>query len=222
MIRFESVTLEYGANRLFSELDFEIPPGAKAALTGPSGSGKTSALELVPGFRRPVAGRVIVDRTPVTPANRQRIRAGLAYLPQETPLSGGVREAVMGIFQLRNNANRRPPEKAVRELFERVLLPGDALERSFADLSGGEKRRVGLVTVLLLDRPLLLLDEPTAGLDEAAARAVRELVFALPATVLSIAHDPAWHDDCDRLIELRPKLAGRETGDDGQGLEKGA
>lgn len=204
MIRFDSVSVRYGDRVLFRPLTAEIPAGAKAALIGPSGAGKTSALELVPGFRRADTGRVVVDGLEMSPAERQNIRARIAYLPQNTPLVGGVREAILELFRLRANAGGAPTEETLVDLFAKLGLDPGALDRRFEELSGGERRRAGLAAVLSLRRPLLLLDEPTAGLDEDSARRVRELVFALPITVLAIEHDPAWRAACDSLIEIRP------------------
>jgi energy-coupling factor transport system ATP-binding protein len=191
------------AHPVLRSIDLTVSPGDRIALVGPNGSGKTTLLRLALGLLRPVAGVVRLggrDPSRMPPVQAARL-AG--YVVQEPEL-GFLGDTVLEEVEL-----GLEPEQVryARELCERLRLPlATFAERSPYRLSGGEQRRLSLVTGLAR-RPLLLaLDEPTFGQDrrghEALVRALVELVGEGSA-VLAATHDERFiRDATDRRVEL--------------------
>ncbi len=184
-------------------VDVDVSPGERVALVGPNGSGKTSLLRLALGLLTPAAGAVrLGGRDPRRlPAVQLARLAG--YVVQDPEL-GFIGESVREEIEI----GLGPDEvRYAHELASRLRLPLEEFgERSPYRLSGGEQRRLSLVTGLAR-RPLLLaLDEPTFGQDrrghEALIAALHELVGEGSA-VLAATHDERFvRDATDRRIEL--------------------
>lgn len=191
------------ARPVLRAVDLQVKQGERISLTGPNGSGKTTLLRLALGLLRPVAGAVrLGGRDPwrMPPVQLSRLAGYAVQDPELGFLADTVREEVeLGL----------EPEQVsyAHELCEQLRLPLETFaERSPYQLSGGEQRRLSLVTGLAR-RPLLLaLDEPTFGQDrrghEALVAALRELVEQGSA-VLAATHDERFVlDATDRRIEL--------------------
>ena len=185
------------------DIDLTVAPGDRIALVGPNGSGKTTLLRLAMGLLSPVAGTVrLGGRNPARlPAVQVARLAG--YVVQDPEL-GFLADSVQEEVEL-----GLEPEQVsyARELCERLGLPLDAFgDRSPYRLSGGEQRRLSLVTGLARRPVLLALDEPTYGQDrrghDALVAALDELVGQGTA-MLAATHDERFvRDAADRRIEL--------------------
>jgi energy-coupling factor transporter ATP-binding protein EcfA2 len=184
-------------------IDVEVQPGERVALAGRNGSGKTTLLRLALGLLAPVAGTVRLggrDPRRLPPTQLARLAGMVVQEPETGFLGQTVREEIeLGL----------EPEQAAyaHDLAERLRLPlGEFGERSPYRLSGGEQRRLSLVTGLAR-RPLLLaLDEPTFGQDrrghEALVAALDELVGEGSALLAATHDDRFVRDATDRRIEL--------------------
>jgi energy-coupling factor transporter ATP-binding protein EcfA2 len=184
-------------------VDVSVSPGERVALVGPNGSGKTTLLRLALGLLKPVAGAIrLGGRDPRRlPAVQLARLAG--YVVQDPEL-GFLGESVQEEVEIGLEAEQ---VRYAHELAVRLRLPLEEFgDRSPYRLSGGEQRRLSLVTALAR-RPLLLaLDEPTFGQDrrghEALVAALDELVGEGSA-VLAATHDERFvRDATDRRIEL--------------------
>jgi energy-coupling factor transport system ATP-binding protein len=184
-------------------VSLEVRPGERVAVVGRNGSGKTTLLRLALGLLPPAAGRVLLggrDPRRVPAIQLARLAGFVAQEPELGFLGQSVREEIeLGLA----------PEQLpfAHELAERLRLPlADFADRSPYRLSGGEQRRLSLVTGLAR-RPLLLaLDEPTFGQDrrghEALVEALGELV-GQGSAVLAATHDERFvRDATERRIEL--------------------
>ena len=185
------------------DVSIEVTPGERVAVVGPNGSGKSTLLRLAMGLYRPLAGAVrLGERDPsrMPPVQLARLAGYVVQEPELGFLGESVREEVeLGLA---------PAQVAyARELCERLRLPLETFgDRSPYRLSGGEQRRLSLVTGLARRPLLLVLDEPTFGQDrrghEALAAALDELVGEGSA-VLAATHDDRFvRDAIDRRIEL--------------------
>jgi len=184
-------------------LDLTLEPGERVGVVGRNGSGKTTLLRLALGLLTPTAGTVrLAGRDPRQLHGVQLARLA-GFVPQEPEL-GFLGESVRQEIEL-----GLAPEQVsyAYALAERLRLPlGEFGDRSPYRLSGGEQRRLSLVTGLSR-RPLLLaLDEPTFGQDrrghEALVQALAELVGEGSA-MLAATHDERFvHDATDRRVEL--------------------
>jgi energy-coupling factor transport system ATP-binding protein len=184
-------------------VDLVVAPGERIALGGANGSGKTTLLRLAMGLLRPTAGTVrLGGRDPwQMPAGQV---TGLAGYVVQDPELGFLADSVREEVELGLEPGQLP---FAHELCDRLRLPLDAFgDRSPYTLSGGEQRRLSLVTGLAR-RPLLLaLDEPTYGQDrrghEALVAALNELV-GQGSAMLAATHDERFvRDATDRRVEL--------------------
>ncbi len=177
----------------------ELHSGA-TGIFGPSGSGKTSLLEALAGWRRPRAGRIVVDgETLFDSAARVELppeRRRLGYVPQDALL--------LPHWNVRQNLEAAGAlDRELLAVFELEPL----LARDVRSLSGGERQRVALARALLQQPRLLLLDEPLTGLDhERRRRALALLVavrqrFGVP--LLFVSHDATDVQVlCDEVVVL--------------------
>ena len=170
-------------------VDLHIEPGEKVALVGPNGAGKSTLILHLNGILRG-QGEVRVCGLPVADDNLGRIRASVGLVfqdPDDQLFSPSVGEDVafgpsyMGLPQ--DEVDRR-----VERALASVGMP-DSATRVPHHLSGGEKKRVAIATVLAMDPEILVLDEPTAGLDPRGRRGLIRLLGDLPQTMLVATHD---------------------------------
>ena len=149
-------------------VDLVVEPGERVLLLGPSGAGKSTLLAALAGLHDPETagepeGELLVDGRP---AREVRLRTGLVLQDPETQIvmARAGDDVAFGL------ENRAFPEEQIWQQVARSLLTVGfpyALDRSTAELSGGEKQRLAIAGVLALGPGLLLLDEPTANLDPA-------------------------------------------------------
>jgi Cu-processing system ATP-binding protein len=160
LIRFESLTKQYGAQRGVEDLTLAVAGGEVVALLGPNGSGKTTSLKVAAGLVLPTSGRVLAG-DPGTSTQHPAARRALSFLPQRVSfpdsLTGG--EIVEFYRRLRGAG-----AEAAREVLRAASLNG-AAGRSVGTYSGGMTQRLGLAVAALPDARAFLLDEPTSSLD---------------------------------------------------------
>ncbi|MFT8844817.1 MAG: ABC transporter ATP-binding protein, partial [Schleiferilactobacillus harbinensis] len=186
-------SLDYGPDHsILAPTTLTIPARAKILITGPSGIGKTSVLNLLAGWQAPTSGQVLLAGQPAAPT-------AVAYVAQEPWVFAGT---VRDNLTLHDAA---VPDAAVRQALADVQLLTELgpnpLNRQISpdssDVSGGQKQRLVIARALLQHKSVLLLDEITAGLDDENSRAIRELLYALPLTIIESAH----HLDSDLLAK---------------------
>jgi iron complex transport system ATP-binding protein len=171
MSRLEAAQLgiRIGGVEVCSQLDLRINPGDSWGILGRNGAGKTTLLHTLAGLRRPDTGSVMLDGTPLPRLNRRSIARHIGVLLQdhqdafpasvmETVLTG--RHPYLGALQWEGAADYAAATGALRA----VGLEGMET-RDIASLSGGERRRLGIATLLAQDPDILLMDEPTNHMD---------------------------------------------------------
>ncbi len=188
-VELSSAGLTLGNHRF--SFDLAVPEGAFVAVTGPSGSGKSTLFNILAGFERPHAGRVLLggeDMAAVPPGKRPvslifQDNNLFAHLDIFTNVALGVTPSL----QLDDMARA-----AVSDALSRVGLAGFE-KRMPATLSGGEKQRAAFARALVRKRPIMLLDEPFAALDPELRHQMGALLAAMHRqegfTVLMITHD---------------------------------
>ncbi|MGM0559187.1 MAG: ABC-F family ATP-binding cassette domain-containing protein, partial [Myxococcota bacterium] len=227
----ENLSMSFGADQIFEDIDFGVDSGEKVGVVGPNGVGKTTLFKILIGTFVPDSGRV---------SFQQGARVG--YLPQEpqydfteTPRDIAeealepVRDAVSEYEELSEATANAAPEDLGRlideqhELQQRIESLGgweweQRLEETFdrlgvtqvadvplAGLSGGQRRRVALARVLLESPDLLLLDEPTNHLDPDMVEWLENWLHGYPGAVLVISHDRYFLDKtANRILEVTP------------------
>jgi ATP-binding cassette subfamily C protein CydD len=210
-VSFEHVRLVWDPARgaALDDVTFFVAPGEMLVLTGPSGAGKSSVLELLLGFVRPEAGRILLNAHDIADIVPQALSRLTAWIGQKPMLFAGT---------IRENIAFARPDASGAEIMEAAKL---AHVDAFADtlplgldtrigegghgLSGGQAQRVAIARAFLKNAPLLLLDEPTAHLDPATERDVLASLrrLAVGRTVVMASHSAAAHAFGGRRLELR-------------------
>ena len=193
LVNLEGVSKAFDIKKLLDEVFLGISDGDRIGIVGRNGYGKSTLLRVIAGLEPPDSGRV-------TRANA--IRVGLLSQVDVEDPSATVRDVVLGDKPKHEWAR----ESGIREIFNGLFggHSDDLLDRKFAALSGGERRRVGLAKLLIDDLDLILLDEPTNHLDvEGVAWLSRHLNQRKSLAVAVITHD-RWFLDAvtDRTWEV--------------------
>lgn len=209
-LALKGVGFRYAPDRrpVLDDITADIHPGEIVALVGPSGSGKSTLLGLVAGMHAPSAGRILIGGQPLGSVPEPDLRRTVGLLGQRTEL---FRDSIAGNLRLaRPGADDAALWQALRRAgLESVIrrLPR-GLETVLGDegggLSGGERRRLALARLILIDPAIWLLDEPTEGLDRALAAAVLDDILAAAAgrIVLLATHRPEEAAKAGRLLRL--------------------
>lgn len=207
-IECRAVTKDYGSGHGVFDLDLTVPRGEVYGFIGANGAGKTTTMRLIMDLIRPDAGQVTVLGLDAR-RDGLELKRRIGYLPGELPQWPGVTAAhVVGLLAgLRGGVL----EASIQSLATRLQLD---LSRRFADLSHGNKQKVGLLCAFMHEPELLILDEPTLGLDPLMQREARTLVeeaAARGATCLLSSHVLAEVElVCDRIGLIRDGRLVRE------------
>lgn len=181
----------YGANTLFTDIEFHAEQGELVTLLGPSGCGKSTLLRCLAGLTEVDRGAIVLAGQDITHLPPQR--RGIAMVFQSYALFPNMTVAQNVAFGLRMQRLARDEiEQRVREALTLVELQGFA-ERYPHQLSGGQCQRVALARSLIVRPGLLLLDEPLSALDARIRRHLREQIRAiqqeLGLTTVFVTHD---------------------------------
>jgi len=190
--------------RALRGIDLTVQPGERVALLGPNGSGKTTLVLHLNGVLQPAAGSVQVGELPVIREHLREVRrmVGIVFQdPDDQLFMPTVAEDVA--FGPANFGLRGAElETRVQAALAAVGMAEHAA-RSPLHLSGGQRRRAALATVLSCDPELLVLDEPSSNLDPVARRELAEVLLELDRTMLMVTHDlPYALQLCPRSVVL--------------------
>ena len=196
VLELEDVTLTAGDRVLLDHVTWRLGPGERAGLVGVNGAGKTSLLRLLAGEIGPgAAGNGAAgdgaagDGVRVTGHVVRGATVRIGHLSQElTELDAAqrVREAVEEI-RLRIQVGKR--ELSAGQLLERLGFSAERQWTPVADLSGGERRRLQMLRLLMTEPNVLLLDEPTNDLDIEMLTEFEDLLDGWPGTLVVVSHD---------------------------------
>ncbi|WP_116706979.1 energy-coupling factor ABC transporter ATP-binding protein [Actinomycetospora cinnamomea] len=192
-----------GHQALFG-VDLRIERGERVALLGPNGAGKTTLVLHLNGVHRAGAGEVRVGGLEVTREHVQEIRrrVGIVFQdPDDQLFMPTVGDDVA--FGPANFGVTEPElSQRVSDALDAVGM-ADLADRSPMHLSGGQRRRVALATVLACDPEILVLDEPSTHLDPVARRELAEVLLGLDRTMLMVTHDlPYALQLCPRSVVI--------------------
>jgi cobalt/nickel transport system ATP-binding protein len=192
-----------GHQALFG-IDLRVEPGERVALLGPNGAGKTTLVLHLNGVHRAGAGTVHVAGLEVTREHLQEIRrrVGIVFQdPDDQLFMPTVGDDVA--FGPANFGVREPELSARVAAALAAVGMAEHAERSPMHLSGGQRRRVALATVLSCDPEILVLDEPSSNLDPVARRELAEVLLRLDRTMLMVTHDlPYALQLCPRSVVI--------------------
>ncbi len=184
VVELHRVAKRYGDRTLFEGFSHAFQRGERVGLVGPNGSGKTTFLELVAGNLQPDAGKVVHGETLKIGYYTQ---AGMAADP-----------GMKVIDAVREFGDYIPLKKgrqlSAQQLLERFLFDRSAQYDYIEKLSGGERKRLFLCTVLIQNPNFLILDEPTNDLDIITLSVLEDFLLDFPGTLLIVSHDRYFMD----------------------------
>ena len=178
---FDLINVDYAVEdrRLLNRLTWSIGPGDRIGLVGVNGAGKTTLLDLLAGLRSPQGGKI-----------KRGVTLRVGYLSQsvgELDDEDRVLQSVTRLKQATRLATGR--EASASNLLEEFGFTGDKLVARIGDLSGGERRRLQFLRLLLEEPNVLLLDEPTNDLDIDTLTVIEDYLDTWPGTLIVVSHD---------------------------------
>jgi len=187
------VSLTLGARPVLSGLTWRLGAGDRVALVGVNGSGKTSLVRLLAGELAPDAGRIETGST-----------VRIAHLSQDTVEMPGELRVLESLEEVRGHAILGDGQQiSASMLCDRFGFRGEKARTLVADLSGGERRRLALMRLLMGEPNVLLLDEPTNDLDIDTLTALEDLLDGWPGTLVIVSHDRYFVERvCDDVYAL--------------------
>ena len=208
---FEKVSFSYTdtPRPALSDFSLEVSAGECLAVVGESGSGKTTLMSLIIGFRRPTAGRILLDGVDMSTIDFRTFRQYLAVVPQQTVLfSGSVRENITyGLKDVSEAKLNEALQMANCADFVNNLPKGiDTVIGSHGGkLSGGQRQRIAIARALLRDPRVIILDEATSALDLESEFLVQQAINRLIAgrTSFIVAHRLSTIRNAHRVLVMR-------------------
>ncbi|MEO3923205.1 ABC-F family ATP-binding cassette domain-containing protein [Micromonosporaceae bacterium B7E4] len=197
----------YGSLEIFTDVNVAVDRGSRVAILGLNGAGKTTLLRILGGLLQPDTGEV-------RPGHGLR----LGYYAQEHE----TLDVERSVLDHMRSAASEQSDTDLRKILGAFLFSGDDVDKPAGVLSGGEKTRLALATLVCSGANVLLLDEPTNNLDPVSREQVLDAIARYPGAIVLVTHDPgavlalkpdraillpdgdedAWSDDLLELVEL--------------------
>lgn len=191
-------------NQALEDVSVEIPQGSFVGIIGHTGCGKSTLLQHFNGLLQPEKGNVFIDGELITKKNVGTLRKNVGLVFQYPEYQLFEETVYKDIAYGLQNEKLSPDEEKSRVLdaMKVVGLDEDMSERSIYDLSGGQKRRVALAGIIVMEPEYLVLDEPAAGLDPAGRDEIMGYIKKLQAergtTIILVSHSM---EDVARLAD---------------------
>lgn len=181
VISLKGIGKSFGSLVVLKAVDLEVGKGENVVVLGRSGSGKSVLIKIIAGLLKPDAGTVRVlgeevDRLKGRALQQLRARIGFSF--QGSALYDGMNVRANLEFPLvrnKRNLSAADVEKAIEKVLEDVGL-SQSIDQMPAELSGGQKKRIGIARTLILQPEIMLYDEPTAGLDPVTSVEINDLI----------------------------------------------
>lgn len=171
----EGLSKSYGSLEIFTNVDLAIDRGSKVVILGLNGAGKTTLLRMLAGVAEPDTGEII-------PGHGLKV----GYYAQEHETLDTERSV---LENMRSAAPSSLGDAEVRGILGSFMFSGDDVNKPAGVLSGGEKTRLALATIVASSANVLLLDEPTNNLDPASRAEILNALSNYPGAVVMVSHD---------------------------------
>ena len=180
VVDIEDVSVSYGDKQVLRNVTWRIAPGERTGILGANGAGKSTLLALAEGRLQPTSGRVKHGKTVVVGMLDQQFS-------QLAEIGGDRVREVLARTQASFTIDGK--EHTPAQLLERLGFAREHLSARVDDLSGGQKRRLQLLMLLLGEPNVIILDEPTNDVDSDMLTAMEDLLDSWPGTLIVVSHD---------------------------------
>lgn len=188
IVEFHNIHKSYGDHVILKGFDYKFKKGDRVGIVGKNGAGKTTLLNMLVGEEKVDAGKIIIGDTIV-----------VGYYTQK---GMNLKEDHRVIDVIRNIAEYIPMHKGQKltasQLCERFLFDSKKQQNFVSKLSGGERRRLYLLTILMQNPNFLILDEPTNDLDIITLQVLEEFLLSFPGCIVIVSHDRHF---MDKIVE---------------------
>ncbi len=189
------VSLAFGDKKLLTNVDWNLGPGDRVGVVGVNGAGKSTVLKMLVGQQEPDAGRVVVGQT-----------VKVAYLSQEVAELDPTLRVLEAVEQVAKVVDLGGGKTiGASSLADRFGFTGNAQWTRVGDLSGGERRRLQILRLLMGEPNVIILDEPTNDLDIDTLNALEDLLDGWPGTLIVVSHDRYF---LERVTDTTASLMG--------------
>ncbi len=188
----------FGSLKVLNGVDFEIKRGENIAVLGRSGTGKSVLIKIISGLLRPDSGIVKVlgqevDKLSDKELQELRLKIGFSFQNSALYDSMSVKENLkFPLVRNRRDLNEKEVNDAIESVLEDVGLP-QTINQMPSELSGGQKKRIGIARTLILKPEIMLYDEPTSGLDPITCIELNNLILKVQeqykTSSIIITHD---------------------------------
>ena len=206
MLQADNISVHYGDERVLDCFSCHVERGSFACVAGASGCGKTSLLKAFMGLAPLVEGTIRVGEYILNEQTCNAIRKQVAYLPQDLALPyDTVVETITHVLKIGGLRYDNATNLLLRENLTKLGLDEDLLGKRMVEISGGQRQRLVLAVLALLDREVWLLDEPTAALDRASRDYVIDFLIEQQQrgkTIVAVSHDVWFAAQCSVTIQL--------------------
>lgn len=192
IIELHKLRKSYGEKLLIEGFNYVFKKGEKIGIAGANGSGKSTLLRIITGLEEPSGGKVIIGDT-----------VQFGFYTQQGLEADGDKRVIDIVKDIAEYIPRegKGGDLSASQLLERFLFDGDKQYTHVSKLSGGERRRLFLCTVLMANPNFLILDEPTNDLDILTLNVLEDFLEDFPGCVLVVTHDRYFMDKiCDHLF----------------------
>lgn len=191
-IEFHGVTKRYGEKNLVEDFSYTVLRNQRLGIIGPNGCGKSTLLKMIAGYLQPDQGKVELGET---------IKIG--YLAQEEPDMDTDRRVIDYVKDIGEYVQTREGRISASQMLERFLFTPEMQYTPVSKLSGGEKRRLYLLSVLVSGANVLLLDEPSNNVDIPTLTVLEDYLNSFSGIVIAVSHDRYFLDNVvDRIFQM--------------------
>ena len=177
-IELEHLSKSYGDRRLIRDFSYILLPGDRIGIVGRNGCGKSTLLKIMIGVLKPDSGTVVIGQT-----------VKLGYFSQENEAMDESQRVIDYVREVAEYIKTVDGMVTASQMLERFLFSGSIQYSLIKKLSGGEKRRLYLLRVLMEAPNILILDEPTNDLDIATLTILEDYLQSFEGIVVTVSHD---------------------------------
>lgn len=206
MLVVDNISIRFGDERVLDHFSCHVKKGDFACITGKSGCGKTSLLKAFIGLTPLVNGCIRVGEYSLNEQTCNIVRTKTMYLPQELSFPNDTVEELVGqTIKIGRLKNGHTYTYMLHNNLHKLGLESELLCKRIAEISGGQRQRLMLAVLALLNKDIWLLDEPTAALDETSRNYVIDFLREQQQrgkTIVAVSHDMYFVSHCNNVINL--------------------